>query len=73
MKILFLDIDGVLNSGDYSKILYKLHQMDGSIKSRDDYGTLFDERCVTWLKWIILKTDCKIVLSSTWKRKGLLL
>lgn len=71
MKILFLDIDGVLNSMDneYSRLyLWKL----GLEKSRDEYGDLFDERCVRWLKYIIDKTGCKIVISSTWRKSGLL-
>ena len=70
-KILFLDIDGVINSQDnmYShNILWNLNNKN---KSRDEYGELFDERCVRWLKWICDKTECKIVLSSSWRCRGL--
>ena len=71
MKILFLDIDGVLNSIDNDYALCALWEIDKANKSRDEFGVLFDERCVRWLKWIIEKTGCKIVLSSTWRMKGL--
>lgn len=71
MKVLFLDIDGVLNSMDNARALYNLWELDNTIKSRDTYGTLFDERCVRWLTLIIKKTDCKIVISSTWRFSGL--
>lgn len=69
-KILFLDIDGVLNptDNDYSMhLLWKLKKG----RSRDEFGTLFDERCERWLKWIVLQTGCKIVISSTWRMSGL--
>ena len=53
MKILFLDIDGVINRFKYSD--------DG----RPD-NTL-DEGCITRLDHIVRRTNCKIVISSTWK------
>lgn len=39
--------------------------------SRDEYGQLFDERCVMWLQYILHRTDAKIVISSTWRCKEL--
>ena len=51
-KIIFLDIDGVLNVG-----------IDGA----DRYGQCFHKPFVENLQWIINKTDCDIVVSSTWK------
>lgn len=71
-KILFLDIDGVLNSFDSYSSYDKLWAIDNDFKSRDQYGQLFDERCVRWLRYIIEKTDCKIVVSSSWRKNGLL-
>ena len=55
MKIIFLDIDGVLNSRDY----------DG----RRDWGkqTNVDESRLPLLKEIVDATGAKIVLSSTWR------
>ena len=58
-KILFLDIDGVLNSTDY-------------MKNRETEGILgMDPQAVALLIDIIHKTDCKIVVSSSWRIIGL--
>jgi methionine--tRNA ligase beta chain len=56
MKTIFLDIDGVLNV-DY--------------KDRDQFGHIFRDEYVQNLKEIIEKTGAKIVISSTWKDKGI--
>lgn len=55
-KIIFLDIDGVLN----------LMRQD-----RDQYGTLFHDNFVANLKRIIDETNAWIVISSTWRMSGL--
>jgi methionine--tRNA ligase beta chain len=56
MKTIFLDIDGVLNV-DYA--------------DRDQFGHIFRDEYVQNLKEIIEKTGAKIVISSTWKDKGI--
>lgn len=56
MKVIFLDIDGVLN-------VYP--------QGRDDYGSLFHSHFVDNLKDIIDQTGAKIVISSTWRFSGL--
>ena len=56
MKTIFLDIDGVLNV-DYA--------------DRDQFGHIFRDEYVQNLKEIIEKTGVKIVISSTWKDKGI--
>jgi hypothetical protein len=56
MKVIFLDIDGVLN-------VY--------CQSRDEFGCTFHEHFVENLRWIIEKTGAKIVISSTWRMSGL--
>ena len=71
MKIIFLDIDGVLNSGDYMSALYSLRDRHNIGSTKDEYGQLFDPRCVAYLDFIIRETDAKIVISSTWRRNGL--
>ena len=71
MKVIFLDIDGVINSHDNIWARTALWK-DLGVPSRDEYGHLFDERCVMLLEWIISKTGCKIVISSTWRKSGLL-
>lgn len=54
MKILFLDIDGVLNSERY-------------VKSHQKAGVVIDETKMTLLKAIIEKTGALIVLTSSWR------
>jgi hypothetical protein len=44
---------------------------DESYQVDDEYGQLFDPRCVAWLDYIIQKTGAKIVISSTWRMSGL--
>lgn len=56
MKIIFLDIDGVLN-------VYP--------QGYDEYGAIFHPHLVENLKLILDRTGAKIVVSSTWRRSGL--
>jgi len=56
MKIIFLDIDGVLNVIN---------------QGRDEFGHKFNPKFVANLKTIIDQTDAKIVISSTWRNAGL--
>ena len=62
-KILFLDIDGVLNT----KWWYT--QMDRNTP-KDQYGYAFDPRAVANLKRIVDETEAEIVISSSWKSFG---
>ena len=55
-KIIFLDIDGVLNVIP---------------QGFDDYGAKFHKHFEDNLKWIIEQTEAKIVVSSTWRFRGL--
>lgn len=52
-KILFLDIDGVLNSRNYM--------------TRVCRGDAIDPRCVMHLNEAIRRTGCKVVVSSAWR------
>ncbi len=56
MKVIFLDIDGVLN----------LRR-----RTRDKYGSLFHKSWVDNLSRVIKETDAKIIVSSTWRYSGL--
>lgn len=56
MKVIFLDIDGVLN----------VH-----MQKHDEYGAVFHPQFVENLKTIIDKTGAKIVISSSWRHDGL--
>jgi hypothetical protein len=55
-KIIFLDIDGVLNVIP---------------QGRDKYGAIFHKHFVENLEQIIDETDAKIVISSSWRHDGL--
>jgi hypothetical protein len=55
-KIIFLDIDGVLN-------VY--------CESRDEFGCTFHKHFEDNLRYIIEQTGAKIVISSTWRMSGL--
>ncbi|CAL9975594.1 hypothetical protein VPHK567_0197 [Vibrio phage K567] len=60
MKIIFLDIDGVLNNAldaDEHK----------DVELRGEYQGFYSPRCVLLLNEIVQKTNAKIVLSSTWR------
>lgn len=63
-KIIFLDIDGVLNT----KWWYT--QMDRNTP-KDKYGYAFDPNAVANLKKILDETGAEIVISSSWKSYGL--
>ena len=64
MKVIFLDIDGVLNTG------WWYTQMDKNTP-KDKYGYAFDPNSVANLKKIIDETGADIVISSSWKSFGL--
>lgn len=67
MKLIFLDIDGVLNN----ELFFKSRK-EKAIKneSRIDFEvSMFDPRCVDLLNHIVDKTNAYVVISSTW-RKG---
>lgn len=65
MKIIFLDIDGVLNSDKFYAEHSKIMQESGY---PDNYPyTEFDYRAVNRLNRIVSETGCNIVLSSSWR------
>ena len=58
MKVLFLDIDGVLVTSDCEWDSFRqCHK--------------FNTDCVTQLKRVIQETGCQIVVDSTWRLRGL--
>jgi len=62
MKILFLDIDGVLNS---IRSAVSLGGYPWGVKEEDI--KLFDQVAIQLIKRLCEKTDCQIVLSSVWR------
>ena len=65
-KIIFLDLDGVLNTEKYQAEL----QYKGCPK-QDEFGAIFDSNAVARLKHIIDATGADIVVQSSWKCLGL--
>lgn len=60
-KYLFLDIDGVLNHGDwFASDGYKRNQSNWEI-------SMFDPECVARLNIIMEKTNAELVISSSWR------
>ena len=64
-RYLFLDIDGVLNTGRHSNYL-----VDNGLSETDADGYLFDPKAVENLEYIIEETDAKIIITSTWRLDG---
>lgn len=63
MKIIFLDVDGVINSIQKLKEVYYLTNKP---HSGIDYP--FDDICLNNLKELINETEAKIVVTSTWRK-----
>lgn len=63
MNIIFLDIDGVLNSHRKLKEVY-----DKTHKPHSGYNYPFDEVCLANLKTLVEATNSKIVITSTWRK-----
>ncbi|MCM3268818.1 HAD domain-containing protein [Paenibacillus elgii] len=60
MKIIFLDIDGVLVTSRHM------------VQSKKYFGHEFDPECVRNLQEILEKTEAKIVVSSSWREGRIL-
>lgn len=63
MKLLFLDVDGVLNSTEF----FLRRQSPPAVASDQ-----IDARAVTCLEIILRLTNCNVVLSSMWRHKVIL-
>ncbi len=63
-KLIFLDIDGVLNTRDW-------HSRMTKDTPRDEFGWVFDPVAVENLGHIIKETGASIVISSSWKFLGM--
>ena len=62
MKVIFLDVDGVLNTSKTFIERKEKHDKTGI------WDLEIDEFRVEYLKQIIDATDAKVVLSSAWKK-----
>ncbi|MBR4002606.1 MAG: hypothetical protein IKI95_00865 [Clostridia bacterium] len=63
MDIVFLDVDGVLNSQNR---LIELYNKTGKPHSGSNFP--FDEKCLENLKILVKETGAKIVITSTWRK-----
>lgn len=62
MNLIFLDVDGVLNS---TKFAVKMLEEDNIDTFAND---LLDEHAIRLLKVLVDETDSRIVLTSTWRK-----
>ena len=77
MKVLFLDIDGVLNSDNWfgyrlyciKNNMYDrvLNFVDTNDENTEHKLTMIDDRAIANLNRIVEETGCKVVLSSSWR------
>ena len=63
MNIIFLDIDGVLNSHRKLKEVY-----EKTNKPHSGYNYPFDEICLNNLKSLVEITNSKLVITSSWRK-----
>lgn len=63
MKIIFLDVDYVLNSVKKLKEVYKQ-----TGKSHSGFSYPFDETCMKNLKTLVTQTNSNLVITSIWRK-----
>ncbi len=73
MRVLFLDMDGVVNSARYFEVLSKrqYRKARGKAKAegreRKTFVDMIDPDAVPHLNAIVERTGCKVVISSSWR------
>lgn len=67
VKLIFLDLDGVLNSYDNMRAMTVLNE-DRAMDQWHNHW--FDGRTVMWLKYILNNTGARIVITSTWRHSA---
>lgn len=70
LNVVFLDIDGVLNTPENACKRYEGWK-NGTDKSRDEFGQLFCPKACLNLEYLCHTAEAKVVVSSTWRRAGL--
>jgi hypothetical protein len=66
VKVIFLDIDGVLNSETFYKEKSQEERCNAPSKFHF-YEHMIDEMCIKLLNELVRDTDAKVVISSTWR------
>lgn len=67
MKVIFLDIDGVLNSVDYWQREGQRCAEGFNYPTKRWWAAGIDPRCVRKLNRLIRDTGAKVIVSSTWR------
>lgn len=62
MRVIFLDVDGVLNSNSFAEKMFSEQGV------RVFYEDILDKRAIACLKQIVSATGATIVLSSSWRK-----
>lgn len=71
MKVIFLDIDGVLNCEEaYVNGFCKYKEINLTEGKKDHYQEFYSPSKL-WLNRLIKETNAKIVISSSWRKSGL--
>jgi len=63
VNIIFLDVDGVLNS--INKLVEVYNKTN---KPHSGYSYPFDETCLRNLQLLVRETNSKLVVTSTWRK-----
>lgn len=62
MNIIFLDVDGVINS---MRSLKEAYEKDHKPHSGVNYP--FDKKCLKYLRFLVKETNSRIVITSSWR------
>ena len=64
-RFIFLDFDGILNTGRYQRELQTRGEM-----GRDAIGPLFDPQAVDALRMLLERSGAQLVITSSWRTAG---
>lgn len=65
-RFIFLDFDGVLNTGRYQRELQARGEM-----GRDAFGPRFDPQAIDALRMLLDRSGAQLVITSSWRTAGL--
>ena len=65
-RFIFLDFDGVLNTGRYQRELQTRGEM-----GRDAFGPLFDPQAIDALRMLLDRSGAQLIITSSWRTEGL--
>ena len=69
--IIFLDLDGVLNTGTYTDCWLGNSELLPGYTDRDRFGLHFTRSAVAYLEELIRETTAEVVISSSWRYEGM--